>query len=421
MGMKDNITKKFNALPPEKRQKVLIGTVLGGALVILSTVVILTDDSGKTKKAKAPGKEDNVSNLLMGTGGREIGLAGVSNDVTELKRQLKELQDKQGKTATSEGGAPTSPADPDAALDKLSSQVAQERETLGPPGTVFNPDRPRAPAEIRLPAPNTPAQPNLQAPAPAYSPPPPPVLTPPTINTTRSEEPLLSLAKRKLKNVYLPTGSIMSGVLLTGLDAPTGRTAQSAPIPVVVRIKHEAILPSRYRSEVQEAFILAAGFGDLSSERAYLRAERFSMILRNGEVIDLPIKMSAVGNDGKSGLRGRLVSKQGAVIGQALLAGLADGVSRAFSGRGSSMTGSNDLPSTDELVTGGIGGGASGALDRVAAYFLSQAESMYPVIEVDASREVSFVLLEGLELVPRTSEDPKAAQAPAKAVASTAK
>ena len=56
-------------------------------------------------------------------------------------------------------------------------------------------------------------------------------------------------------------------------------------------------------------------------------------------------------------------------------------------------------------MVAGIGGGASSALDRIAAYFLSQAEAMYPVVEVDGGREITFILLEGTELVPRGADE----------------
>lgn len=403
-----SLKERFNNLSPEKRRKtILIGSVLG-MLALMSAIVLIFDESGKAPKSRKV-KEDATGNLLMGAEGRQLGLSGVSNELAELKRELDELKKTQARNAsgqTAVPGMPLSPEDPEAALEQLAAEVGAEQEKVAPPpGTVFNPARPPAPSAGRQsvgePPQNLPRLPSGPVPPPA----PPAPTTPPVINSTRSEAPRVSEVRKRLQDVYIPTGSIMTGTLLTGLDAPTGRQAQGQPIPVVIRVKHDAILPSRYTSDVREAFILAAGFGDLSSERAYLRAERFSMVLRNNEVIDIPIKMSAVGNDGKSGLRGRLVSKQGAVIGKALLAGTADGVSRAFGGRSSyGGFGDNDLPQSSEVMAAGFGGGASTALDRIAAYFLDQAESMYPVIEIDAGREVSMVLLEGTALTPRVPD-----------------
>lgn len=394
MSLKEKISSKFESMDPAKRQKVIL---IGGTLTFLalmSAIVLITDDSGK-KPVKKAEEAQSVGNLLMGTTSREIGLTGVSNDLKELQDQVAEMAKENQRLKDAEEKRQKS-LSADQALENLSGQVGNERNAVAPPGTMLNPVIPDPPQRQVI----LPNLPRNNAPA---VPPPPPVA--PEIQTTRSAKPKVSRAVERLKNVYLPTGAIMEGVLLNGLDAPTGRMAQGSPIPVVVRVKHEAILPSQYRSDVREAFILAAGYGDLSSERAYLRAERFSMILRNGEVVDIPIKMSAVGDDGKSGLRGRVVSKQGAVIGKALLAGMADGVSRAFGGRSSSFGQGNDLPENRDVMVSGVGGGTTGALDRIAAYFLTQAEAMYPVVEIDGGRSISFILLEGTELAPRVSED----------------
>lgn len=40
----------------------------------------------------------------------------------------------------------------------------------------------------------------------------------------------------------LPAGSILSGVSVTGMDAPTGKQAQRDPFPSLIRVKNEAIL-----------------------------------------------------------------------------------------------------------------------------------------------------------------------------------
>lgn len=404
--MSNALKQWLDRQPPEKRRKIMVGGIIGG-LVLVSSAVILSNPTPPKRVGSA--KKEQSTNLLMGTSGREMGLAGEAKTNAEQAEQLAALREELERLKRGDGAGGAAPV----------GSTAPEAIN-GPPGTVFSTDRPSTTPDFTLPPsarpgsvpqlPDIPTGPaNSAVPPPA--PPPPPVA--PTINTYRDETPRTSAAVRKLKQVYLPTGTMMSGVLLNGLDAPTGRGAQGAPIPVLVRVKHEAILPSLYRSDVREAFILAAGFGDLSSERAYLRAEKFSMILRNGEVIDIPIKMSAVGHDGKTGLRGRVVSKQGTVIAKAMLSGTADGISRAFGG--SRSTGSRGgMPTDQELAAAAIEGGATSALDRVTDYFLQQADAMHPVVEVDAGRDVTFVVLEGSELTPRSAEEEPETPAPEK-------
>ena len=120
--------------------------------------------------------------------------------------------------------------------------------------------------------------------------------------------------------VFIPAGTILTGVLLNGLDAPTGKKSKKEPMPVLFRIKKEAILPNRFHADLRECFLLASGFGDLSAERAYFRGETFSCVRQDGGVIEVPMNAYATGEDGKNGVRGRVVSKQGALLAQAMMA-----------------------------------------------------------------------------------------------------
>lgn len=391
-------------MPPEKKQKVVIALVVTGFVAIV-TIGVLLNEPPKTAAGQKEVTAEDMGNVLIREDPRELGLSDVSSQVADLQQQIAELK-RQQENGT---GARSTPDDPDAQLRSLSSEVAGTQDDLSaPPGTAYNPDRP--PMRPILEPDQSITRPQPESPAGRTAPPPPPPSAPQIQTVTQGSAATSSgtaSTPAAVPPVYLPTGSMITGTLINGLDAPTGRAAQNAPVPVLVRIKKEAILPSRYRSDVREAFVLASGYGDLSSERAYLRAERLSMILRNGAVIDIPIEMSAVGSDAKTGLRGRVVSKQGAIIAKALLAGTADGISRAFSNT-YSLGGSGDTPSGSEIGMAGLSGGASSGLDRVAAYFLSQAEAMYPIIEVDGGRQVTFVLLKGVELTTRVAEAPKA-------------
>lgn len=220
----------------------------------------------------------------------------------------------------------------------------------------------------------------------------------------------VSSAKGKDKDTgtYLPAGSIFSGTLLTGVDVTTGEGSRRDPFPVLLRVKKEAILPNRYRTDVKECFLVAAGWGDLSSERAYLRAEKLSCIREDGKALESKVEMYAVGEDGKAGVRGRVVNKTGALLGRALMAGFLEGFSKLF-GKSQVMTiqtgslGRNakapyeSYLSSDALQSAGLSGVGS-AMDRLANYYIDMAENIYPIIEVDAGRAIDFVMLNGVSL-----------------------
>jgi len=201
---------------------------------------------------------------------------------------------------------------------------------------------------------------------------------------------------------YIPSGAFTRAILLGGLDAPTGGQAQRNPQPVLLRLTDNAVLPNHFRSRIKECFVVGAGYGDVSSERAYIRTESLSCVTREGTAIDVPIKGYVAGEDGKAGMRGRLVSKQGQILANALLAGVASGIGHAFQ-QGSTTLSVSPLGTTGTVDTGkqfeaGLGTGVGRALDRLAQYYISLAEKVFPVVEIDAGRTVDVVITQGITL-----------------------
>lgn len=220
---------------------------------------------------------------------------------------------------------------------------------------------------------------------------------------TESEEEI------KEESIFLPAGSILTGVFLNGLDAPTGQGARRDPFPATLRIQKEAILPNRFRADVRECFLIVAGYGDLSSERAYLRGETISCVREDGGVIESSLDSYAVGEDGKAGVRGRLVSKQGQIIAKSLMAGFMSGVSKAFDVQpipiidtsGNSRNYQRNTINSDWLQSAAVNGAGS-ALDRVAEFYMDMAEGMFPVIEIDAGRQIDIIMSRGTSLQLKT-------------------
>ncbi|WP_167772897.1 TraB/VirB10 family protein [Ramlibacter humi] len=204
---------------------------------------------------------------------------------------------------------------------------------------------------------------------------------------------------------YIPAGSFFQAVMLSGLDAPTGGQVQANPHPVLLRLLDNAILPNRFRAQVKECFVVAAGYGDMSSERAYLRTESLSCVNRKGQVIDVPIAGWAIGDDGKAGIRGRVVSKQGQAIANAILSGVMAGLGSAikessvdtYTG-GFGGTSVVQVPRPGKEFRAGVGEGVTKGLDRLTEYYIKLAERIFPVIEVDAGRVVDIALNKGMSM-----------------------
>lgn len=201
---------------------------------------------------------------------------------------------------------------------------------------------------------------------------------------------------------YLPAGTFMRAVLLAGLDAPTGGQAQNNPHPILLRVLDPAQLPNQYLANMKDCVLTANGYGDISSERAYIRMDRLSCIDTKGGAIDVAIKGYVAGEDGKAGMRGRLVTKQGQALANAFLAGIGSGIGQAFQ-QSASTTSVSPLGSTTTVTDGkelqaGVSSGIGSAMQQLSKYYIKLAEQIFPVIEVDGGRVVDVILTRGMSI-----------------------
>lgn len=223
----------------------------------------------------------------------------------------------------------------------------------------------------------------------------------PTAASGENKDASKSKAVLRRADGFVTAGSFAKVVLLSGFDAPTGGQASGMALPVVLRVKSFFNLPNYYRANLKECFIVGNAYGDLPSERAYIRLSKLSCGLRNGQMLEVDIKGHVAGEDGSFGLRGRVVSKQGALLAKTFFAGL-------FSGLGNSIAAQNTVVQTSPLgttqtidpnktVQAGLGTGASTALNKLADFYLQQANAIFPIIEISAERVGEVYLMEGVD------------------------
>lgn len=209
--------------------------------------------------------------------------------------------------------------------------------------------------------------------------------------------------KKKPKGSVIPAGSFVRGILLSGLDAPTGGRAQSQPHPVLIRIVDRAVLPNLFKADIRDCFVIGAGYGDLASERAYIRLEALSCVKKSGEVVERKVQGFVAGEDGKVGLHGRVVSKQGQVLARMLLAGFIEGISRIFQQSGTTVivspTGGTTTQTIDPSMAlrTGLAGGMASATKELVEFYKKLAEETYPVVEINAGRNVDLVFLQSID------------------------
>ena len=206
--------------------------------------------------------------------------------------------------------------------------------------------------------------------------------------------------KENVKNSieFIPAGSFVRVAMLNGADAPTGGQAQSNPLPIALHVLDTANLANKYKLDIRDCRFVAAAWGDLSSERMMGRTDTLTCII-GGETVEMQVKGQIIGEDGKAGVRGRLVTKQGQVLANALLAGIASGIGKAFQ-QSATTTSTSALGATSTIQPGdvgraAIGSGVGNAGTALEQYYLKAADKLFPVIETDGGRTVEVLITKG--------------------------
>lgn len=440
-----NLKNIWVNLTPKHKRYLAVGTL---SAVVLGVLALTTSPA---EKKVDRGRHDSIKSVLTDRSTREVSLDSMSANIKQIMTEQKEIRreqeriKKEGIGKAKDGESPTEDESKRlrSDVDRLIQMVEEDREkgsgkgATKPEGSTVSSEGGSAPTEnkpsfldqkidyndpasIFRNAPTAhskgrahsihPGQPEggdgaadkpvagMQTEKNELK-----IVTISQIETKEKEKPKEDEA---LSMTYLPAGSILTGTLINGMDAPTGQGARKDPFPSTMRIQKEAILPNRFRADVRECFLIVSGYGDLSSERAYLRGETLSCIRDDGGVIEARLDGYVVGEDGKAGARGRLVSKQGQIIAKSLMAGFLGGASKAFdvnpvpviNTSGVGKTTEFQSPLSPDLFQGAAVKGASNALERIAKYYIEMAEGIFPVVEVDAGRQLDVVITRGTRL-----------------------
>ena len=394
------LKKRWNQLEPKTQKTITISVV-----AVLILVFALGGWHSRKSRAlkKTPKKTSEVKEISLNT------------DLIEksLFRQAQETINQQGKLI----------ADIRREIAKIKVQSDQALEEArkareaAPAQAAPAPAKKEAPKAAKRPEPAPPLAP---APKPLPPPPPPPVAS---FSTPGKGEPStvlggIELVKNEVKeepegkedkkkyHIYLPP-SFMEATLLSGLDAVTTSSGSKNPVPVLLRIKDLAVLPNRVKANLKGCFVLGEGKGNLATERVDVRLLTLSCLSKGGKaVIDQKIKGYVVDEDGKAGLRGVVAAKMGAMLARAALAGFLGGVGDAVQSSALNTqvtalgTTTQVWKSTDttNILRGGIGGGISGAAKELQKFYLQLARQTLPIIQVGATKTVTVVISEGVNL-----------------------
>ena len=218
-------------------------------------------------------------------------------------------------------------------------------------------------------------------------------------------------AKKKEPSLHLMTGMVKA-TLITGVSAPTFSSGVTEPKPVLLSVDSDMVIANNDYESIKDCFLIGKATGNMNSERAEILISRISCsVTKGGKKYRIeeatPTMGWVIGEDGKYGVKGRLVDSAGKVVMNQLTIGFLQGVASAFSyantnpyyGIGTTNGTSTNGVNANTLSTGvnnGLSTGAGNALSSLADYYKKMLDGIYPVIDVRAGRRVT-VLFKGFQ------------------------
>jgi conjugal transfer pilus assembly protein TraB len=204
---------------------------------------------------------------------------------------------------------------------------------------------------------------------------------------------------------YVPAGSYMRAVVLSGADAATNVGSREDPIPVLFRITGPAVTAGYAARggasvDLTGCTVIGSATGDLSSERVKVRLISMTCLNYNGTVLEVPVEGYMAG-DGKAGVRGAVVSREGDLVRNAAIAGALEGLGSGISAAGSAVLGTDRNNAGQVLNATGagmIGGGLGEAASALSAYYIDRAEQYQPVVSLYGGTRVELVFIRGVRL-----------------------
>ncbi|HCM9429402.1 TPA: F-type conjugal transfer pilus assembly protein TraB [Enterobacter hormaechei subsp. xiangfangensis] len=219
-----------------------------------------------------------------------------------------------------------------------------------------------------------------------------------------------SMEKKPTKLPWISSGSFSDAVMIEGADANASVTGQQNTTPVTFRLLGKVQMPNNHEYDLDGCFVSGEIWGDISSERGIARTSAIACKLKNGKNIDMPFK-GHLSYQGKGGIRGKPVMRNGKIIGYAGAAGFLSGIGAGIQSAATPAVGLGATASVSgmDIMKQGFGGGAEKAADNLSQYWIKLAEQYHPVIDIGAGNAVTVVFQEGFRL--ETLEDSEAEKA----------
>lgn len=169
--------------------------------------------------------------------------------------------------------------------------------------------------------------------------------------------PVKDVAVEKSEGIVLPAGSYVKAKLMTGIEAPEGKT-----YPVLLQLDYAYIVPNKKRLDLSGCFMIAKSQGDLSTERVQMQAIKLSCVSKEGRMFEREVSgFIADDKDNSFAVIGTVNSKQDRVAAMAFLSKVVEGVGKALQ--------QSQTTSSGQLTNGGSASQSNVTGDKAKTFF----------------------------------------------------
>lgn len=216
--------------------------------------------------------------------------------------------------------------------------------------------------------------------------------------------------KKEDKNVLfeIPAGTVVKAVLISGADCSVALQKPTGPNMILLRPLDNGKLPRQVRVPLKGSIIIGNAIGDISSERVYIRAERMTLVERNGSFVETEISAYVSGEDGREGLRGIVVDRSGQIIARVAFSAILQGIGQTLQGTLNNQTieklaqtnSDRTILNVDMLRNSAFAGGST-ALNKLAEYYVKKSEQLQPTIQIASGRVVDVIFTKNVKIGER--------------------
>ena len=212
-----------------------------------------------------------------------------------------------------------------------------------------------------------------------------------------------ALDPKRQKHLFLPAGTVVEGVMVTGAFAPVKGAPLTLEAPtVLIRLTRNGITANFHTFPLKDAFILAKAEGIWNLSRVTMDTKKLDMVLPSGKTIEVAISGQIQGADHIDGVPGIVVNpgqsrRELTYLFGELGSGFFAGMASAQTNNTTNAFGTATQNVKNTLMYSTFAG-LSKTWDTFSQWYLDQAKQLTPFVVAKPGSKVYLLVQNGIDL-----------------------